>query len=97
MAEESMRTEITTVHGEIREGFARVDAKFAEMNGKMDAGFERVDREIATLRGEMHEGFARVDAKIERAIKTLLYAIVSIGGAIVLGMITALIRLWTMQ
>ena len=90
MAEDSVRIKITTVHGEIREGFAKV-------RGKMDAGFERVDREIATLRGEMHEGFARVDAKIERAIKTLLYAIVSIGGAIVLALITALIKLWTIQ
>ena len=97
MAEESVRTEIAQVRGEMRERSARSDAKFAEVNGKMDAGFERVDREIATLRGEMHEGFARVDAKIERAIKTLLYAIVSIGGAIVLALITALIKLWTIQ
>lgn len=86
MAEESVRTE------------------FDKLCGEMDAGFERVYQEFEKLRGEMHEGFARVEAKIaeqhvetEKAIKTLLYAIVSIGGAIVIGIITALIRLWTMQ
>lgn len=79
MAEESVRTEIAQVRGEMHEGF------------------ERVCQELAKLSGEMHEGFARVDAKIERAIKTLLYAIVSIGGAIALGIITGLIRIWTMS
>ena len=63
----------------------------------MHEGFAQVDKEFAKVRGEMHEGFARVEAKIEWSIKTLLYAIVSIGGAIVIGIITALIRLWTMQ
>ena len=74
-----------------------VRTEFDKLCGKMDAGFERVFQEFAKVRGEMHEGFARVEAKIERSIKTLLYAIVSIGGAIVIGIITALIRLWTMQ
>ena len=46
------------------------------------------------MRGEMREGFAHVRSDMEKSVKTLLYAILSTGGVLVLGMITALIKFW---
>ena len=75
-------------------GFARVDKEIAQVRGEMDAGFARVDKEFAQVRGEMREGFAQMRSDMEKSIKTLLYAILSTGGILVIGMITALIKFW---
>ncbi len=73
MAEESVRTEIAQVRGEMRERSAQSDAKFAAMNGKTDAGFERVDKEFAKMRGEQREDAAQMRgemvARFERVDK----------------------------
>ena len=55
---------------------------------------ENVRTEFAHVRGEMREGFARVQSEMEKSVKTLLYAILSTGGVLVLGMITALVKFW---
>ena len=53
----------------------------------METGF-------AQVRGEMREGFSQMRSDMEKSIKTLLYAILSTGGILVIGMITALIKFW---
>ena len=55
---------------------------------------ENVSTEVAQLLSEMREGFAQMRSDMEKAIKTLLYAILSTGGILVIGMITALIKFW---
>ena len=68
-------------------GFARVDKEIAQVRGEMETGF-------AQVRGEMREGFSQMRSDMEKSIKTLLYAILSTGGILVIGMITALIKFW---
>lgn len=71
-----------------------VRTEVAQLLSEMNAGFARVNKEIAQLRGEMREGFAQMRSDMEKSIKTLLYAILSTGGILVIGMITALIKFW---
>lgn len=67
----------------------------AQLLSAMNAGFARVNEGFAQLRGEMREGFAQLRGEMEKWFKTLLYAILSIGGVLVIGMITALIKFWS--
>lgn len=55
---------------------------------------ENVRTEVAQLLSEMREGFAQMRSDMKKWFKTLLYAILSIGGILVIGMITALIKFW---
>ena len=89
-----METGFARVDKEFAQVRGEMDAGFAQMRSEMDAGFARVDKELAQVRGEMDAGFAQMRSEMEKSIKTLLYAILSTGGVLVIGMITALIKFW---
>jgi hypothetical protein len=50
----------------MREGFARVEARFAKVEGDMREGFARVDDRFAKVEGDMREGFARMNSRFAK-------------------------------
>jgi DNA repair exonuclease SbcCD ATPase subunit len=67
------RREFDNLRREMREGFARVDERFAQVDSEfekvraeMREGFERVDRELKEVRAEMRENDAQLGQKIQK-------------------------------
>jgi tetrahydromethanopterin S-methyltransferase subunit G len=74
------KREFTAMRTEVRDGFARVDRKFAGVDkrlDKIDERFEGVNREFVAVRMEMKEGFDKLNRTLHWFCGSLLVAVIA--------------------